>query len=912
MNAKQSLEIVDTAWHFLPVSLCRRCSLPWRQLSGLVPNRTWQLLQARTESRAIRNTLQETLLAALYRLVPGAPPAERRALIALQRDLHNDRLPAPRLLDLAQQRLDASQYQTLMDWVDRWNREENLLQEARAALHAEIFAARQQLARLASSESFQRGIQLSGAVLRRNMESFVKAVAASEDIPAHVLRKTEGTLISFLYRMALKPSPFASFVEIVAQRWDSPGEPGATSDPVHIVRLSMIMLRWMERELTQIEEYRARLPIWLNNTVRCTGNTIEFFTRGADGSEQMFRGERFVSLPTSTYLRSVLEALRQQTSDRTELVACLMKAGAKAEQAGAFVERLVEIGLLERGLGLPDQERHYARRMAEQLASFADERAQRCAALLMRLADIEQEFAAAPAKQRNQLLAEIQDHLRSFVQILDIQEDVGQVVALLADDTRSLLFEDVGSVGTPHSWCPASLEAEKENLAVLSQLLPLFDEALIERVGLYEYFASLYGPEGVCDDILDFYRHFAKLDSRAVSTIMAGADNPHVRTIKELRRAFCEHLRERLHDQPLALELELDQEWTRQFIQQFPAFIAPWQSMAYRLQFIGTPHKRGGLVINGITTGYGAAFSRFCDLFDLPAGEQAWSLGDEVSQAIRRRTHDAEQVDITTVLGVNTNLHPRLTRLEIEYPRSRSIGDPEGVLSLRDVRVVADAGQKRLVLYSKRDGQRLNLVPLNFLFPSAAPNLYRFLCVFAPFVSFRTGFWSRYLSYGDESEQGRTYFPRLKLGNVVIERQTWAYRVDTLDRLDVQELDDMELLLAAQAWRARLALPHHGFFRFIDMSRPGSSIPDWIEMARNWAMSARRARLRKPHYLDFANPFLLKVFFKQLGGDARGTMMFQECLPAIETYLDYQGPTSAEEFVVELSYEGEDTRYGMV
>jgi hypothetical protein len=170
-----------------------------------------------------------------------------------------------------------------------------------------------------------------------------------------------------------------------------------------------------------------------------------------------------------------------------------------------------------------------------------------------------------------------------------------------------------------------------------------------------------------------------------------------------------------------------------------------------------------------------------------------------------------------------------------------------------------------------------------------------------PFVNFRTELWGRYLTHFGVAGMDRIAFPRVQLGNVVLQRRTWYHRVDAIPAIAVEEDAGMSVLRDGAAWQRQFGLPREGFYRITDAPAEISDIGDWVEEVKKWSLAARRARLRKPHYIDFANPFLLKVLFKQLETVSSGYFTVLECLPGTGTYTADGGPGSAEEFVIELN-----------
>lgn len=255
------------------------------------------------------------------------------------------------------------------------------------------------------------------------------------------------------------------------------------------------------------------------------------------------------------------------------------------------------------------------------------------------------------------------------------------------------------------------------------------------------------------------------------------------------------------------------------------------------------------------------------------------------------------QTDLTAVLGLNFNLHPRLTPHELLYPGSAARPGATGVLTMADIVVRANPARPRLDLVSTVDGKPVDLVPLNFLFPGAAPRLYRFLSAFAPTAGYRTGLWDHLERCGFPVPATR---PRMLLGDLVLDRRSWRLRAS--DVADLSGLDRYELPAVArfERWRRANGLPRYTFFRMPPQAA-GPVASDPLEAARQWALQARHARLHKPHFLDSRNPFLLAVLARQLRDGGAGTsVVFTECLPAPNDTAA-GGTGGAEEFVIECN-----------
>jgi hypothetical protein len=197
------------------------------------------------------------------------------------------------------------------------------------------------------------------------------------------------------------------------------------------------------------------------------------------------------------------------------------------------------------------------------------------------------------------------------------------------------------------------------------------------------------------------------------------------------------------------------------------------------------------------------------------------------------------------------------------------------------------------------DNQPLDLVPLNFLYPAAAPPFYRFLCAFAPTRTYRGGLWEQL----DRGTTGAATRPRVLLGDLVLDRRSWRFPVHELPALDGLERQELAALAEFDRWRRAHGLPRQCFFRMLAPRPAPTGERDLQAELRQWALEARSARLHKPHFFDAHDPFLVHVLAKQARSTDGGTVLFHECLPAADDYT-IDGPANAEEFFVEYTMPG--------
>lgn len=869
---------------FSPYLLFRRGTLGLDALADLAPARTWELLAEAEALRARRAGLAAELADAIHELVPVLPAEHRRDVLRLRRDVHNDRTPAhPEAAALLPEPCRAM----FARWAEARATGDALIAEAEAGYPAELDVARKALAGVAVDEDFRRGVQLSGEDLHREVMSYAADPFDVRRKPSR-RRRAESTITSYAYRVVFKPSPFGSFTEIGAQPWQQAGSGRPEQAPrVVQTRLNIGLLAWLAHQLRRVDGAADLVRVRLNNSLQLRGDRAVFVSRPLEGAAEAFAPDRVVTARNSELVQVLVAELGGAERTERDLLHRLVAAGLDPDAAARTLDQLVQVGLCHRGIGLPDQTVGAAGLLAARLRALGTGQALDWAGILQRLQDVEDGYAAAPAARRTELLAELRELLDRFVAATGCR-------APAPDAMRTVVYEDVGTRGRAASWDPGLLERNRGHVELFQRLVPMLDDAGIEKLGLYRFATEQagVGPDGV--PLVDLYRAFAELAPDGATAVMSGVGDPHVEQVRAARGRVLDLLRGALAADPDAAELVLDPARLRALVGSAPEVLPPWRSTAYRVQ-LDRSGDRPLIVVNGVTTGHGVFFSRFCDLLapEVP-DSTVWDLGTAVRAHIAATA--PRQTDITAALGLNFNLHPRLTPFELAYPGAVVRDGADGVLTLADLVVRPDPVHRRLLLVSTVDDEPIDLVPLNFLYPAAAPMLYRFLCAFAPTRTYRGGLWEQLDRAGDGPGAARR--PRVLLGDLVLDRRSWWFPVDELPALDGLERQELGALAEFDRWRRGAGVPRTAFFRLL-APPPEPAGRDVLDETRRWALAARSARLHKPHFVDAHNPFLMHVLAKQARATPGAVVVFQEGLPAAHTYADGTGPTSAEEFFVE-------------
>jgi hypothetical protein len=312
--------------------------------------------------------------------------------------------------------------------------------------------------------------------------------------------------------------------------------------------------------------------------------------------------------------------------------------------------------------------------------------------------------------------------------------------------------------------------------------------------------------------------------------------------------------------------------WLEAFINKIPEFLNDTKSFMLYLQKCGDLGDH--VVLNGISMGYGAFYSRFCSIY----GEEDNFVTRSAIEALNENYDLNAFYDLNAVLGVNTNLHPFLFKNMIEYPGCVSPGNKEyNVIKLNELLICADDMRHCLILIHKKTGQPIQFRPLNFLFPGVGPSLYRFLYLFTPFINLNGGFWRDYIKLHRNDKV--SVLPRLQLGNLVLDRKTWVFPPSQLPQYIEPQKNFYQCMTTLRRWCSDYDIPEFVFYRQAETIAGGDN---WILAMKQHLKFGDKSKKRKPHFLDFKNPMLIKIFLKHMEEKSNNTLILQEALPQIK------------------------------
>ncbi|MEU9337682.1 lantibiotic dehydratase [Streptomyces sp. NPDC048290] len=826
----------------------------------------------------------------LHTLVPEADrrfPADgrRRALLALRRDVFNNRLPrtAPDALALLRALDPAVAART-----GRWLADRRALEELRAQgaelLDGELARSRHALRELLTEDRLRHGLLLASPTLHGRLAPYTRL--GPDERPDRRLRKVERSVLSYLYRTACKTSPFSTFTGVALGTFTEGTEDGTDGDDPAMrvraewrghIRLNVVVLARLAELILADPVRRADLPVRLapgwGGDERRVRYVRRWVTTGDDDAAVTFDAvkDRLFFLRRSGILDRLIALFGADGRDLRygELVDWLCaEYEADTALAGSYVAALLQLGMVR--VPCLDTDVHAAdpvRAFQEAVRALERPWADALAAGLDTVAELIDAYPAAGTVSRARLL----ERLRGALE--EAQRGLGAPRPSLP---QTLLYEDTAAGDDLVCGLGAWTGADGGALRAVERVLPAFDLTLAQRLTFKGFFLARYGQGGRCDDLLglvhdfheDFFDQYLSFSAKRVPYDERGAyvpeENwlglPGIKALDRARETFLARMRARWaeHDGAGDGDLVLDAADLAGTAAELDGLRAPFTPQSHHLQVT----REGGeplLVLNRSYGGLSFPFSRFTHVWDDPSGApDGPGLSDALREdAARLAPPGAVLAELTGgPVTSNLNLHGRLTEYQIVCPGESSSVPPECRIALDDLCLEHDEDTDRLVLRSARLGREVVPVYLGYLVPLALPETPRTLLLLSPTSMAPLDVWAG-VPYGP-AQAGVTRRPRVRHGNLVLSRRSWSTTAGALPAT-APGTPDEDAFLAWRRWRRTHGLPARVFATVSSGPRGGAGA--------------------KPQYVDFDSPLSLAAF-EALVKSPEDRVEWREMLPA--------------------------------
>ncbi|MEV7010679.1 lantibiotic dehydratase [Streptosporangium sp. NPDC051022] len=822
-----------------------RCPDSWEVVRRILEIRSLLILRGRVLAERLGEAMGEVM---------GATGASKPRLVALRRALHNARRPPSWSAEVVAA-LDGDLGRVIEAWLGMLDDHDRLTAELPGLLDGEVRERREALRRWAAEPAFGQGLLLASPALSAAARRWLGTPPGTPPP-----RQIELRLTRYLARVAAKTSPYATFMMSGLARWSPYGEAaawgalpwswrGAVEPNVWLLRRLLLALGEVDDRVADESEVRASVSLFEDER--------RWWVLGAN--ESAYHGVA-ITEPLAELLRDLREGPYNLGEARLGL--------ARRE----VLERLVEVGLLERLFPVADQ----APRPLDELAGrFAGHGASRALEEAGRA--LERYPSAESVAERDVLVRRVRSAFGDLAALVTAAG--GRPVAL---PDKNVFYENA-VFDTPAVRLGAERwRAATADLHVIRDFLAPFQHHTAARMIAGSVFADRFGPGGQVP-FGRFHRLVAGLrgdgaeaELDALLNRRAGSDSGALPRTRELRR-IRDGARAALRGHVPGPDgtITVDPASLAKLSAGWPEFVEPVRSLACLVQILqeADPVR---LVLNGVAGGYGAMLGRTRRLLgDGPGGGHQADAGVVLAE-------------LAGHFGSNLNLRPVAVPYEITYPGSIGSLPPDFQIPLGGLAVRHERDTDRLVLVEAATGRRVRPIYTGMMAAALLPKTARLLLhLFGDLPSATLPTWALFTDLPDVPPESVTAVARVSVGHVVVARASWHAATAAVPRRRPGDTEAGHLLSLA-GWFAEHAIPPRCF---VFSHEPGAFGDD------PW----RAARLAKPTYLDLADPALVALFDRQLGGSGTVTV-FQEVLPAFTAATDL-GPHGhhVTEYVIELS-----------
>lgn len=875
-----------------------------------------------------------------------ADRVKRNELLAARRKLFNGKRPTQTEVETVRKSLEADALLRFEELLTILGGREHDEAKTETLYRSTLTADREQFRRVIADPDFQAALALSSDSLFANLQTYLRTdVAVSNSRTEQV----ERGLYRYLTRMATKATPFSRFCSIIPGRLEtapeSLGAPaislrGEIAKKNSIVRANKQILAQLWEKLRTIPEFRAAMRVGINPTVSCIDERVVFLA--SEGSREVFR-----RVPRSDELWATVEMSRERPrfAQLTAAIAQDERFDASVEEAIAYVEQLVAIGLLHLESIVRDQEADWLPTFSafiEPIVSPATDSIVRCLNALRRAVET---FGGLTGSQRASMLRELRASLADAYDVLGIPR---------RGETDLPIYEDATGHGAAVILRTEPVERALTKLAEWVVLMAPLANARSEQATMRHFYESQYdaatAEAGV--PLLGFYedyyrQHFKQhLEHVAASRqgkTPAGYDvnNPFkLREVAAIQRAGAALLQSVGRRWNAAGDIgavhlrRADVEHALADVQ----LVDTTQSRSFNL-FMQLVEYDDGRVLcvlptGNVAPGYGKFFSRFLHI-----------LPPEIQERIVERNAFGGTVAVAEICSdgaFNANLHPKLLPFEIRYPTSQ---DPthDAQISTDKIRVVRDPlDGAALRLQSDSDGVILAPVDLGFLSPQRRPPLYQLLTHFSPvrFFSLQMPFQPlpavSAATSAERAEERVRRRPRVTYEEtIVLAREGWHVPQAHVP-VPTKGETPQAFYLRVDRWRRAHSLPRIVYVRVLPLeagagmakaeatpqpkepeaheadAEPTEQVSEHSNLEdpkapTSSAESKQATRYikpsrdyRKPQYIDFQSPFSILLFAKLTVGLKRFSMTIDECLPDYPELLVCDSLPYSTEFIMQI------------
>lgn len=928
--------------------VCRVSGLPANVVDGLRAERSYQLVDLLHQTEAQLEGKRECVSRLLYDAIGSTSDKQSRSvLLHLRRSLYNLKPALSEGLPTLREILSEADYKQVEQTQTAISERERLTRRLEATFRQEELATRRVLLSIARQSDFQKGLLHSSPSLHRALQR-----AITKNDPGRGWdEKFERGLLRYLTRASMKATPFARFCAVVVGRFEerSHGRDERQwfdGDPFlkrGFVRLNKSICALLLDHLKGHPTIRGHLPVGLNPTLRVEDALLYL--------SQIEGREVFQRLRRNSVLDALVAKLRlqpfQPLNDLARAVSTSGDFDATYEDGVNYLRKLLEVGLLQFRLGVPEQEADWDLPLRDIVEKIPENDTRAVVRLLSNLRRQLELYSNASVTARAAISLDVHDRVAAQLKDMGFGNDLNQGLLFYEDctaDTEARIHLDPrlnAAVAELELFVAHTMRLGAPR-ADMASMRAFFDQKYQDRtsVPLLEFYEDYYR-----DHLHPHVELEKRLKSGDTSEDVRTYDpsNPYrlplVSALNAANMRISELLRRRWAEYPGADEITIAPAELASTVADIEPLPQDCRSVSAFVQ-LNQGHDLDIILQGGsYLPGYGKYYSRFVYMFP-----------EKAVARIRRDNRRITAHMLAEICGdaqFNANLHPPLVDWQISYPTGES-GAEAAQLASPELQVQRHPRDSNaLMLVHSQNGERVLPVDLGFLNVKMRPPLFQLLSKFAPVSQFSLQLPLSPMppaevgtaKHGSAAKAEVVHRPRIRFGrHVVLARRQWAIPSTIFPSKRVGE-ESWKYFLRINGWRAEHGIPEKVYVKVlpgpsaplstldfvepaadstaednpgparIEADEPGGAKSDSASGAVPSGQVAERHRVRdsrKPQYIDFASPALVALFGKLALNLDSFMVVAEECLPTPDNLPLFGENTFATELTIQMDLAGRD------
>jgi Lantibiotic dehydratase, N terminus len=879
----------------LPLLLERRATVEWTLIANSNLTELAAILREERDLRGRCRSTASNVCDTLHRLVgTGQAAGVSRALLALKRDVHNDRFPTENtdqlvmcLTSLGHLQNDTS---VVTDWLTARARREELSSRFHAHFEDHVRRSWTQLGKLIAHTDFRNGLLFSKPTMYRNVVQGYETLDYSEHFDTKKSSRIAAAIMKYAVRAAFKPTPFSSFA-VTGLRTLSHNHGSARLVTCEMLtakssmRLNFAWLRHLASAIANSGVYDGDLYLECNSTVQREGARLRLLRRtdavsNAKVSTKLALKDEdlvFCELPRTLgrlydLIQSLLSGKRQKLSVvLSELSAHI--SDPSVSRRG--LDNLLKLGAVRLGVPLEDDGADPAGAIRSFFRESHNSAAQDDGRLYEDIMRYTEELEAAEESARPTILQKLATRANELHTRLKADTKI--------DWEGRLVYEDVVDTASHGPVNKAPLDPFIASVLRFCRVLPLFDVHMFRRESARAAMHKLLGERPI--PLLEFiplynayHREVSSASRQTQASETAHKLNPFslpsLATILKLRDDLRTGLSHSIGTS-ITDQIYIDESWLESLIIRIPAearrndwFTILWQPYTNsRSQQVG--------IVNELFSGPFRLLLRYFGTADV-SNSQSRNLAILLDAVKTDVIGSNEMCEIAAMFGFNANHHLKISDREVAYDDSWLSN--YGRIRLQDIQLGLDTRGDVKIL-DARTGLRITPVSLGMMSFAYQPVILSFLTMLSQPAP--VGLRLENLLPAEAALQiadGISYVPRINFNSLTVSRATWRVSAKAFPRRERKE-SKAAYFRKLWNWRLDFGLPEETFVR-----SQASPIPNsfWDTVPVNLAGANGRAII-KPQYLSFDNWFLVDAFSRQLAV-SDDVLFFEEVLPSTDNW----------------------------